>query len=283
MNDYTNLQLLQQQQQRQQRMFAPVGHRASLLACMDEEGMIDPVRYIEYSRMKRANFLYHMNNLFPGGGAANLIPSSSTTTPSAMTMMAMGCGSMGGLSINRNNSMWMGSLPNSLPGASTNTSKMDFSITGVLPPRMNCLPYDMDGSNTSMISAASSYTASPLLRPSNSSPSTTMGVAVQGQQEQKQQRQLRQDEFEAAEALLFSMGRACPSNKQEDPSTTREDEKNCGPANEKIKAAPTKMSPKRKQRKNKFALPITKKTKFSKKSKKSEEDGEDRQKPVKEK
>jgi hypothetical protein len=276
MNDYMSLQLLQQQRQRQQRMLPSVGRRASLLACMDEDGMIDPVRYIEYSRMKRANFLYHMNNLFPGGGAASLIPSSSTTTPSAMTMMAMGCGGMGGLSASRNNSMWISGLPSSLPGASTTTTnKMDFSITGVIPPRMNNLLFDLDGSNTSsMISATSSYTGSPLLRPTNVGPSMTMAVTTQGQQEQEQQRQLRLDEFEAAEALLFSMGRTGPNNKNEEHNATPKEE-NQGSMDKQVKAAPSKMSPKRRQRKNKLALPITKKIKIFKKNKKTEEDGEE--------
>jgi hypothetical protein len=279
MNDYMSLQLLKQQQQqqqfqRQQRMFPPIGRRASLLACMDNEGMIDPVRYIEYCRMKRANFLYHMNNLFPGGGAANLIPSSSTTTPSVMTMMAMGCGSMGGLSTSRNSCLGMGDLPYSMPGASTTSNKMDLSITGVLPPNMNNLLFDLDVSNTSMVSAASSYTSSPLLRPINIVPSMTKVVATD-QQQQEQQQQLLKDEYEAAEALLFSMGRACPSDKNDDSNIHSADEESSSAGTNKIKASPSKVSPKRKQRKTKFALPITKKIKITKKSKETEVDKEE--------
>ena len=54
MDDIINLQILQQQQQ-SKKMIPPMARRSSLLACMDEDGKIDPVRYIQHSKMKRAN------------------------------------------------------------------------------------------------------------------------------------------------------------------------------------------------------------------------------------
>lgn len=285
MNDYMNLQLLQQQQQQRQqqhKMFPPMmGRRASLLACMDEEGRIDPVRYIEYSRMKRANFLYHMNNLFPGGGAANLIPSSSTTTPSMMTMMAMNnrYGGMGGFGTNsRHSSLLMSGLPSSLPGAGNNASlKMDFARTGVCAPRMNSALFDMDTSNTSMISVSNSFNnASPSLQPASMGPSILAAKQQQNKQ-QEDQRQLRQDEYEAAEALLFSMGRAGPANGSKEK---REDEENCNSKNKSPSKKADTPKKKKQQRKNKITLP-TKKNKKAKKTAESEDEDIEGMMPVK--
>jgi hypothetical protein len=286
MNDYMNLQLLQQQQQQRQqqhKMFPPMmGRRASLLACMDEEGRIDPVRYIEYSRMKRANFLYHMNNLFPGGGAANLIPSSSTTTPSMMTMMAMNnrYGGMGGFGTNsRHSSLLMSGLPSSLPGAGNNASlKMDFARTGVCAPRMNSALFDMDTSNTSMISVSNSFNnASPSLQPSSMGPSILAAKQQQQNKQQEDQRQLRQDEYEAAEALLFSMGRAGPANGSKEK---REDEENCNSKNKSPSNKADTPKKKKQQRKNKITLP-TKKNKKAKKTAESEDEDIEGMMPVK--
>lgn len=286
MNDYMNLQLLQQQRA-QMKMFPPVGRRGSLLACLDEDGKIDPMRYIEYSRMKRANFLYHMNHLFPeSGGAANLIPSSSTTTPSWSTMMAVNRMNqhrnnslLGSSNSSRHSSLLMSGLPSSLPGASTGaSSKMDFSRTGVFAPRMKAmLEMGMDISNTSMISTASSFATSPSLQTTNMAPINTMLAEAKTLQVQQQ---LRQDEYDAAEALLFGMGRACPSSEDHAKSDGGKTKKKNG----KKKA----VSPvvKKQQSKKKMSLP-TKKNKKStitpKKTKKVVEtdDEVDRNTPVK--
>ncbi|KAG7344222.1 hypothetical protein IV203_022230 [Nitzschia inconspicua] len=266
MNEYLNLQLLQEQCQLQQKFVPPVGRRASLLACMDDEGKIDPIRYIEYSRLKRANFLYHMNNLFPGGGAAHLIPSSSTTTPSPLTMLAMSHrGSMLGSNTMRNNSLLGSGLPLSLPGAPYNNMKMDFSRTGVYSPRMTKALSDMDTSNSSMTSLAPSLHISPSL-PFATYMAPSMVVAPKQQEQREDKLHLRQDEYDAAEALLFGIGRAGRSNKNAATSKDTEDVENINTTKNKVKT-----TPKKKQRKTKMSLPIKKipKKKTSKKSKKT--------------
>ena len=209
------------------------------------------------------------------------VSASSTTTPSAMTMMAMGCGVGGGGGIvSRNNSMLMSGLPSSLPGASVSsgTNKMDFSRTGVFARRLMNPLMDMDAPNTAMLSGASSYPNSPPLKPTNVAPSLV------GAKQEQDQRQLRQDEYEAAEALLFSMGRACPSNKDknsEDSSKpTQEDEENSSTVSKTTKS-PKKVPPKKKHRKTKLALP-TKKNKIMKKIQETDESrDEDSGMPVK--
>ncbi|KAL3908530.1 MAG: hypothetical protein SGARI_003020 [Bacillariaceae sp.] len=238
---------------------------------MDEEGKIDPVRYIQHSKMKRANFLYHMNNLFPGSSSSLSSRNSSAAMNRMMMASMMNDSSSGGMLANSSDLMNNNSLPsigrnNSLP-MSLPTRVGDFARTGVVPPRMfgsmglgsggmeleqQLLMMQMQHNSNRIVSGASSLATSPAL---NSSPEM-MAAAAMGRSQKPQGGVLNQDEYDAAEALLFGMGRACPSNKaaaegrnDEETTTVKSTEKKKKNTPKKAtspKKRKAKMSPKKK-------------------------------------
>jgi hypothetical protein len=283
MDDLFNLQLLQQQQHQQsQKMFPPMARRSSLLACMDEDGNIDPVRYIQHSKMKRANFLYHMNNLFPGSSAA--IPSSNSNSSAMMNRMMMASmmnNSNNGMMTNGFGNTGMAGLPTSMGVARrssfpmnfpTRHNTMDFSRTGVVPPRMfGSMGMGSSGmnldrimlGNSDMISGTFSLATSPTMKPTPAMIAAAAGTLGRSQQQpQNQAAVLNQDEYDAAEALLFGMGRACPSNKNVEGRN--DEETTSGKGNRKKKAARKKAGTPKK-RKVKATTSLKKKTTTKKK------------------
>jgi hypothetical protein len=226
MDDFLHLQLLQQQ-----KMLPPIGRRASLLACMDEDGNIDAVRYIQLSRMKRASFFYHMNNLFPNSGASSLIPPSTTSMSSGMTnSLPTTASNIAALGAFGNNTGFIGNS-NFYGCTPPQASRVDFSRTGFAPSsRLTSTMYGREGptyQRSPMIPALSSFSTSSSLQTNSFWRGDVNGTTAQSLSllppaaAAGMQQQLRKDEYEAAEALLFSMGRICPSNKsQRDASST---------------------------------------------------------------
>ncbi|KAL3929169.1 MAG: hypothetical protein SGARI_004827 [Bacillariaceae sp.] len=219
-----------------------MGRRSSLLASMDQDGNIDPMKYLAHAKLKRQNYLNNMSNLFPN--SAGIIPATNRNSSVMMSRMMlssmMNGSSIGGTSTGMGGGVGFGNAIGMGGGGGSfrNNNAMDFTRSGVVPPRMLSMMNHMSDAelerlvmqerhnslglgNASNINRVVSASTSPSLKPTPemmAERAAMMAAATSTlSKSQNQQGQaapvLRKEEYEAAEALLFSMGRACPTNK----------------------------------------------------------------------
>ena len=181
---------------------------SSLLQCMDRDGNIDAYRYIEYSRkrridfLNRANFICKMKCSLQKQQRSWSLPGVTVPTVSAInTAMNDVLSSSGKTTLNtpandaafrktmKNLSRCNGSL--SLGAVTTTTTTTAAETTRVMP-RSSSLP----------LPPIPSFVNNEMQLQQR-----VVATDSAAAQQQPPRRQLRREEFEAAEALLFSMGR----------------------------------------------------------------------------
>jgi len=231
---------------------------SNLLQCMDQDGNIDAFRYIEYSRQRRMEFLkradfickmkstlriqhhqqLHRSASLPGMTALSAVPSipsmvneiftgthagsvSPETTGSIAFSNTPQC-----LAAGRCNNSYNNNTRTALPAVPAATRLMARSAS---MPFVSCFGTNAKINNTGidagMTQAATTYIGSTSTNCRNLEFETHFSVS-----RPPQRRRLRKEEFEAAEALLFGMGRgstpACEtgSSKRNDGSVSEDDD-----------------------------------------------------------
>jgi hypothetical protein len=207
--------------QQQQQLLRNASRRPSILACIDESGNIDVPLYIEYSRIKRANFMNQMNSMFrsSNGNATSPMTIPPSTNNNAMDLMSTSLHRRSSLtsanSNTNNNSLVMGpppQFPSTGGGLGMNINfRFNNNNKSIITNEMiTRLALDAAAAKQRQLMAVSPPSASPVLGAiSGAAAVGTNGssTAVRRISNPKPLSSLRQDEVDAAEALLFSMGR----------------------------------------------------------------------------
>lgn len=230
--------------------------RPSLMQCMDKDGNIDAFRYIEYSKqrrmefLKRANFIctmkstlqqqqrYPRSSSLPGVSTMmqqqqplpTVVPPSLVTLPTSASTAAANTDDDMALwkameALRRSNSHNNLSLPKAVAARLVaRSSSMPFISSFAMKANgVNSSTSNIRNNGIAATTASTTRNAEfPASSPNKSNNHMSGTVSGPSSPSQAPRRQLRKEEFEAAEALLFGMRRDCSSKSLQ---ATSEDEK----------------------------------------------------------
>lgn len=247
----------------------------NLLQCMDKDGNIDAFRYIEYSQKRRMEFLQradfickmkstlrmqhqqqilHRSSSLPGMTALPMVPIPSPIMANGVFKQDPRAGSVSPETTITGDRAFSDMPKSSGLGQGTNNNsnnnKKNNDCTRPVLPAMPA-PVRFLSRSVSMPFVASSFGKNASINNiNNANPGvmvTTHTVAQNSgiQNEEFQlvpQRRLRRDEFEAAEALLFGMGRGSKDKSHRPDSSTRNKRRDALSPKDQVKDTGTKDS-----------------------------------------